>query len=240
MKHYGSTFQAHRPENIEDLHSYLFGQIGFQEGERILDAGCGVCGPAIYFAKNCKVHIEALTNAEKQVAEAKKMISLASLKGSIEVNLGDFHELDKIYAPESFDRIYFLESFGHAKNKKAVIESAWRVLKYDGILYIKDYFATEITGNNERKHLMKRAIKRMNELYSYHLSDLYQTLKIIRTLDSKIRFIGAPAYALSNESVVNVFEKENNIDLFSSEYMPIIVDPMEIIIEKIRRDVRIY
>ena len=240
LHYYGDTFQAHRPKNIEELHSYLFRQIGFCDGENVLDAGCGVCGPAISFAKKCNIHIEALTNSDKQILEANHLITKESLNSRIHTNYGDFHELDKIFPPESFDRIYFLESFGHAKNKRAVIESAWKVLKYNGTLYIKDYFSNEITGNIKRKWLMKRAIKRMNKLYSYKLSDLYFTLKILRKLDSRIRFIGSPQYTLSNESVVNVFEKENKIDLFNSDYMPIIVDPFEIKIEKIIRDVRIY
>ncbi len=238
-KHYGSTFQAHRPEDIAELHNYLFSQIGFKDSERVLDAGCGICGPAISFAEKCLLDIEALTNSKKQFDDALGFVKNSNLKGNINITLGDFNNLDKIFPSEYFDRIYFLESFGHSKNKKKTIHTAWNVLKQNGYLYIKDYFKTEITGSVQRKKIMTKAINSMNREYSYELSDLYDTLKILRQLDSKLIFLNAPKYSLSNEKAVIEFEKENNIDLFCNEYMPIIVEPLELMIQKTNRDVRI-
>jgi cyclopropane fatty-acyl-phospholipid synthase-like methyltransferase len=240
IKFYGNTFQAHRPENLEELHSHLNNQIGFSEGDFILDAGCGICGPAAFFASHNNIRIEAITNSEKQIQAAKMLIDENKLNSKIHLKKLDYHQIGKEYKAETFDKITFLESFGHSNNKKTLIDAAFKLLKYNGYLYIKDYFATEIEGNNNRKILMKKAVKNLKKQYCYYLTDLYDLLKQTRKLGMTIEFVKKPDYELQNELVVNSFEKANNIDLFSSEYMPIIVEPLEIKLRKTVKDVRIY
>ncbi len=240
IKFYGNTFQAHRPDKLEELHSHLNNQIGFSDNDYILDAGCGICGPAVFFASYNNIRIEAITNCEKQIQAAKTIIKKNDIKNKIHLKKLDYHQIDKEYKAESFDKIIFLESFGHSNNKKTLIFASYKLLKYDGYLYIKDYFATEIVGDRIRKSLMKKAVENLKKQYCYYLTDLYDLLKQTRKLGMTIEFIKKPNYELQNELVVNAFEKANNIYLFSSDYMPIIVEPLEIKLRKTVKDVRIY
>ena len=172
LDHYGNTFQAHRPADITELHRCLDLSIGFSDGDKVLDAGCGVCGPALYFAAHNKISIEALTNSKKQFETAEKLIKESHPLPAIHLQLGDFQQMDRLYAPETFDKIIFLESFGHSPDKAQLLKAAFTVLKFGGCIYIKDYFANEIIGPPERKKLMKRAVKNMNRVYCYQLADL--------------------------------------------------------------------
>jgi len=239
LNHYGDTFQAHRPADIEELHAYLNRHIGFTAGDKVLDAGCGVCGPAMYFAKHNKINIDAITNSEKQIETAQELIAKKKLKGKIKLYLEDYHNIDKIFQPETFDKILFLESYGHSDSKDKLLSNAYGGLKFGGILYIKDYFAAEITGGEQRQILMRNAVDNLAKAYCYYLPDLYDTLKTCRTFGFQIEFVRKPDFELSNEHVVGAFEKELNIDLFGNDYMPIIVEPLELKLKKIIKDVSI-
>ena len=52
-------------------------------------------------------------------------------------------DLEEYFESDSFDVVYFLESFGHATNHEQVLNSAWGMLKPGGKLYIKDLFIKE-------------------------------------------------------------------------------------------------
>ncbi len=58
----------------------------------------------------------------------------------ITVHVGDFHRLDELFAPESFDVVYFLESLVHAHDPSRVLASAFRVLRPGGRIYVKDFY----------------------------------------------------------------------------------------------------
>jgi len=236
LSYYGQTFQAHRPADIEELHSYLNKQINFKKGDKVLDAGCGVCGPAIYFAKKNKISIDAISNSEKQIETAQELISKNKFGEQIQLHLNDYHYIDRMFQSESFDKILFLESFGHSENKEDLLTASYNMLKFGGVLYIKDYFAAEVTGTEQRKLQMKKAVNNLEKYYCYYLADLYDTLKTCRILGFEIEFIKKPDFKLSNNNVVGAFEKELNIDLFGNEYMPIIVEPLEIKLKKVMKD----
>jgi cyclopropane fatty-acyl-phospholipid synthase-like methyltransferase len=239
LSFYGNTFQAHRPADIEELLEYLNNQINFQEGENVLDAGCGVCGPAIFFAKKNNIYIEALTNSAKQIETARENIRNEHLEDKIKLKLGDFHLIDKYYPAEYFDKIIFLESFGHSHRKSKLIKAAFNVLKIGGYLYLKDYFASEINGSFKRRVTMRKAVRKMNRLYCYKLENLNSTLRIARKLGLKLEALQSPNLLLSNEDVVNSFEKANKINLYSSDFKPIIVEPFELKFKKIIPDTTI-
>src|SRR6056297_890934 len=91
---YGNIIQAHRPTNVEDLLNYTAKKAGIKDEMKILDAGCGVCGPAVFFAKKFDIKIEALTISEVQLNHSKKLINQNELNNKIKLFKGDFHNLD--------------------------------------------------------------------------------------------------------------------------------------------------
>ena len=57
---------------------------------------------------------EAITISEDQVEKGRKYISDEGLEGKVNVTHGDYHQLEKYYESDSFDVVYFLESFGNS------------------------------------------------------------------------------------------------------------------------------
>ncbi len=185
---YGEVIQAYRTTDVTKLLDYEIASIGFEKGMRVCDAGCGVCGPAIYFAEKCGVKIQAVTISNIQAQEALKKIQKKNIQEKISVHQGDYHQLGKIFGKEQFDVVYFLESFGHSFNHTLAIESAWEVLKPGGFLYVKDLFR-KLAVIPEHQPKIDYEISRINEAYRYNIADLNVVLEAIRKQGFAIMFV---------------------------------------------------
>ncbi len=178
---YGEVIQAFRTHNVDKLLDYQIESMEMEEGMKMLDAGCGICGPASYFAKNKQVTINAITISDVQVEQAKALIQREGVEHLVKVQKGDYHKLPELFPANHFDRIYFLESFGHSFDQKKVLQGAWEVLKPGGVLYIKDLFRkiAALPGHQKR---IDETIDTINEAYRYNISDLYRILHEVRKL----------------------------------------------------------
>jgi cyclopropane fatty-acyl-phospholipid synthase-like methyltransferase len=113
---------------------------GVEPGDHILDAGCGVAGPAIVIADHyMDVTIAGLTISRQQAAVARKRIGWAGLTSRIRVVVADYQRLP--FGPDHFDHVLFLESTGYAHDLNAVYNEAYRVLRPHGRVYVKDVFS---------------------------------------------------------------------------------------------------
>lgn len=214
LKVYGEVIQAFRTTDVTKLLDYQIETIGFEKGQRVLDAGCGVCGPARYFAKNAGVQVEAITISEDQVVKAKKYISEEGLEGKVNVTHGDYHQLEKYYESDSFDVVYFLESFGHATNHEQVLNSAWGMLKPGGKLYIKDLFIKEAAIQSLADDIQTE-VKNINNAYRYNIADLYEVLKFVRKkgyILSSVKTIDLPLEDFENLTISNDFQELTGIN----------------------------
>ena len=147
VRDYGDIIQAARPTSDEEFINFLVKSVDPKPGMRLLDAGCGVCGPAIGIAKSRNVTIDGITISQKQVDESKKRIEKEGLTDRIKPIKGDFHKLQDYYSQDSFDIIYFLETLGYANNIQTVLEGSLKVLKVGGYIYIKDFFMVPLVNN---------------------------------------------------------------------------------------------
>jgi cyclopropane fatty-acyl-phospholipid synthase-like methyltransferase len=188
MQVYGEVIQAFRTKDITDLLNYQMRSIGFQPGQHVLDAGCGIAVPAIHFARFAEVHVDAITISRKQSDMALEKIKAANLAGRISVIRGDYHNLRKYFSPQTYDIVYFLESFGHSAAKKRLIEECWEVLKPGGTLYIKDLFR-RLPLRPQHQERIEREIRRINQAYRYDVSDLNAVLDGLRAKGFIVTFL---------------------------------------------------
>jgi ubiquinone/menaquinone biosynthesis C-methylase UbiE len=188
---YGEVIQAFRTKDVKDYLDYTIQNAELKEGQRILDAGCGIGGPAGYFASVLDVDIKGVTISEYQVARSKEVLAAKDLKGTVEIVHGDYHKIDELFGENEFDRVLFLESFGHSDDQRKLIEKAYDVLKPGGILYIKDLFKRE-HPNAEDGVRIDRIIAEIDRAYSYHVADLTEVLKTIRRLNFILLFVKTP------------------------------------------------
>jgi cyclopropane fatty-acyl-phospholipid synthase-like methyltransferase len=221
-----SAIQSHRSANEDIMLNYYFNTMGIKSGMKLMDAGCGVCGPAINFAKKSEINIEAINISDTQIEIAKQKIKESGLDNRINAICEDYHFIQKYYSENTFDIVYFLESYGHGINHKQLLESAVYVLKNGGLLYIKDYFKKDL-ANMKR---VSRIAKLMNKKYAYNLPCLYSTISILRKLNMEIIKIGKPEFKDDGGVMSTEFSEKSNLKLFKEgEEMFSYADIFEII-----------
>lgn len=148
LEGFGTTFQAgfvkqdiKGREDPADSSVYLAERAGVSPGDRVLDAGCGVCGPAIAIARAFEVEVHGFTVSPVQAHTAARLITEGGLNGRISITLADYHHLP---VPDAwFDRALFLESCGYSPARGRLFAEAVRVVRPGGTIYIKDVFRLE-------------------------------------------------------------------------------------------------
>ena len=168
LAHFGTTFQGARlrSEHQDDLDARplnlrLAASAGIAPGQRVLDAGCGVCGPAVDIARAiAEVTISGVTVSTVQAHAAAKVVREAGLKTRVSVCAADFHQLP--YAPETFDVVLFLESLCYTYDLARLLRGVYDVLRPGGRVFVKDGFRREGIITVEEQHICER----MCELYA--------------------------------------------------------------------------
>lgn len=141
--HYGYWREDTRTfrESLQQMNEEMakFGAI--TTTDRVLDAGCGVGGSAIFLAKTIGCKVTGITLSPGQVESAA-----ANARENGVGHLANFVARDYTrtgFPDESFDVVWALESFIHAPDKQAFANEAFRLLKPCGRLVIGDYFRKE-------------------------------------------------------------------------------------------------
>lgn len=225
-KVYGEIIQSFRTTNMAELLRCMAASMELKAGTRALDAGCGVCGPAIFFAQYYGVQVDALTASAGQVKIAGEKIKNAGLEDKITVKQGDFHFPEQYYPAGEYDLVYFLESFGHSPNHEALIAAAWNMLKPGGKLYIKDLFVKEAVVQQHVPEIESN-ISKINSAYHYSVLDLYDILRYTRRkgfILSFVRTVNIPLDQFENLTISNDFQDItgiNRVDSYSNYVFPI-------------------
>ncbi len=212
---YGEVIQAFRPGKPATLLHYIAKSSGLKYGMRILDAGCGVCGPAIFFAKEYKVKVDAVTISPVQVAEARRKIAAQKIQHLVQIKEGDYHQLTSCFEPGKYDAVYFLESLGHSNDIKRVISASYEMLKNGGYIYIKDFYR-KISYDTAQQKKTDAVIESVNQHYQYNTLDLNTVVETLRSSGFEIVFIKRFDFK-DDISVRFGFEKTHNIDIFEGQ-----------------------
>lgn len=188
LQTYGSVFQAFRTRNPKRLLRALIRSSGMGSEMRVLDAGCGIGGPAVFFAQRAGVEVDALTISPTQVELAQARVREAKLEKRIRVLAGDYHQLQQYYPRETFDLVLFLESLGHSPDPDRVLRESDAVLKPGGSVYIKDFFFKH-SEKTEYEQYIRQIVEKVNRNYAYHVLDLEPLLLSARRLGWEIALL---------------------------------------------------
>jgi cyclopropane fatty-acyl-phospholipid synthase-like methyltransferase len=178
VKDVGKTYQAGTLANAQDPYRdtnlYQAERAGIKPGMKVLDAGCGACGPAIDVAQHYPdVQIEAVTLSQVQADLGKEFVAAAGLSDRIHVHTADYHQL--AFDDATFDIVYFFESTGYSYDQFLLFSEMFRLLRPGGTLYIKDAFVKEPPlTEQEQKELAE-----FNRLYAFDTRTISATVSAL-------------------------------------------------------------
>lgn len=193
IEDFGQFFQAQQAKNPKDILRNLTKVVPFFNGMNVLDAGCGVGGPAITLAKLKRVNIEAITIADIQLKYANENLKKAKwMKGKVTFRQGDFHQLTNYYSENHFDLIYFMESLVHSHDPELVINQAKKILKPNGYIYIKDLFKGP--HNQDNPDLINFPVNATNEQFCLKVQELGDVINFLTRNGFRILKCGVPDF----------------------------------------------
>lgn len=125
-------------DSIINTNALLMEMGAIQASDKVLDAGCGIGGSAIFLAQRTGCQVTGITLSKKQVATAERYAKERGVDHQV-----DFAQLDYTatgFESDQFDVVWAIESMQTAQDKALFFREVSRVLKPDGRLLIADCF----------------------------------------------------------------------------------------------------
>jgi ubiquinone/menaquinone biosynthesis C-methylase UbiE len=139
--HHGYWNDASGDVSLEDatnrLTDKLAGMLPIEPGDRLLDLGCGIGGPAIRLAAAHDIEVTGISISQRQVERANDRTAAAGLAGRLSFQFAD--AMDLPFPDESFDIVWALESLHHMPDRWHAVRQAVRVLRPGGWMAIGDF-----------------------------------------------------------------------------------------------------
>lgn len=140
--HYGIWDENTRnfKEALANTNKILIALTELDSSSRVLDAGCGVGGSAVFIHEQSGAKVTGITLSQKQLNSANKLVKERGLNDHVDFKLMDYSQ--STFPDETFDVIWACESICHSPEPIKFINEAHRLLKRGGKLIICDFFKT--------------------------------------------------------------------------------------------------
>ncbi len=124
-------------------------------GDRVLDAGCGIGGSAIWLTENISdVHVTGVNINEMQIAMAANHARQRDVQSRVQFRVADFSRTG--FDDQTFDVVWALESMCYTDDKQVFLDEAYRILKPGGRLVIADGFLTREDLDPRERRIVDR------------------------------------------------------------------------------------
>lgn len=131
------------------LNQKLSKLVDIKPSDKVLDAGCGYGGTALWMSENIGCQTVGVTLVPYQVKMATKLADERGLSKKTKFLLRDFSNTN--LAANSFDVIVGIESIVHAADKDKFVEEAFRLLRPGGRLLISEYILNDSFTDADKK-----------------------------------------------------------------------------------------
>lgn len=188
-----------------------------RNGMVILDAGCGLLGPAKYILnKFNKIKIHAITNAESRYKlELKKVINDKRYNNRLKIHFDNFNNIDTMFKKMTFDRILFMESINYANDIDSLLNKTHTLLKNKGKIYIRSLMRYKTDKEN--------LIKKFTDIENKLDMNIYTHENMISLLQkagySNIKYSTVPLLFSENFNYPIFYLTLKKLKLLSSSYL---------------------
>ncbi len=157
--HLGYHDADHRTHQraITNMNRQVARRAAIQHGHRVLDAGCGIGGTALWLARRLAVDITGVNISPHQLRCATRLTRRLGLHDKVRF-------VQRCYTdtglPEaSFDAVYAIESVCYSAEKLDFLKEAHRLLRPGGRLVVTDAFQADDTGRQNPGHDYLRCLQ---------------------------------------------------------------------------------
>jgi cyclopropane fatty-acyl-phospholipid synthase-like methyltransferase len=153
--HYGYYDADHcrHKTAVLNMNRVLAELAGVKQGDKILDAGCGVGGSCLWLADHYDVQCTGINISEYQLTRARKLAKKKNLDSRIDYQVRSY--LDTGFEDNTFDVVWGMESVCYAENKKEFLEEAYRILKPGGRVAVADGFLNDINPEERYEGMLR-------------------------------------------------------------------------------------
>jgi len=142
----GETFR----ESIVRAEYYLALRLQLKKGCKVLDAGCGVGGPARNISRFSGAKVTGLNINEYQINKATDLTKNAGLTDLCDFVKGDFSDIP--LANNTYDAAYAIEATCHSLDRTKTFSEISRVLKPGGVFAGYEWCLTPKYDSKDAEH----------------------------------------------------------------------------------------
>jgi cyclopropane fatty-acyl-phospholipid synthase-like methyltransferase len=148
--HFGMRASGHgHHQELTRTNEVLADLVQVGPHDRVLDAGCGVGGSAIWLANVRGARAVGITLSRMQVATARRNAAAARCTDRVEFHVADYHRTE--FLDGAFDVVWALESSCYSSNKHSFLSEAYRLLRPGGRIVVADGFCNRAPRSAEER-----------------------------------------------------------------------------------------
>ncbi len=182
---------------------YMAEAAGIQNGQIVLDAGCGIGGSTFWLAKNYGVRVIGISLSALNISRCRELANEFNLDHKVNFETVDF--MSKHFEDETFNVVWNLESFSYANPQETYIKGVYQILKPGGTWVCLDGFIDPKQCQDRKNRI---SLNRVNEGF-IHLDEDWTSTCLTQKYMAQADFI-----QISIDDVTQwVLEAWNNLSL---------------------------